>query len=192
MPNLRINGEYSRYLRQAEMTEIQSPFLPNTNIQFACLEAKVEELLANATYIHGGCLICHLAPNAKGYCPVGIGGRNGIKFRAHRLVYIVRKGPISPDLMALHTCDRRNCIQPDHIYAGTAAQNTVDMMERGRNSNGDGSKEEALKIETAKRIRLLLGLNLSNREIARRLYLSPSTITNYLNENGVYHDYILD
>lgn len=170
----------------------QSPFLPGTNIQFACLEAKVEELLANGTRIHGDCLICHLATNAKGYCSVGIGGRNGIKFRAHRLVYIVRKGLIAPDLMALHTCDIRNCIEPEHIYAGTAAQNTADMVSRGRHSNGDGSKEEALKVETAKRIKKLLGFNYSNAEIARRLYLSPTTISNYLSENGVYRDYILD
>lgn len=50
--------------------------------------------------------------------------------RAHRAVYEAYKGPIPAGLDALHTCDIRLCVNPDHIYLGTDSDNTRDRMER--------------------------------------------------------------
>jgi hypothetical protein len=39
---------------------------------------------------------------------------------------------VEDDRRACHTCDVPSCINPDHLYVGTAKQNTADMMRRGR------------------------------------------------------------
>lgn len=100
-------------------------------------EEIVEWLLSKATPV-GDCLISHLNVNAKGYVPVGIGGRKGEKWRAHRLVFHIRCGWLTKDDWVLHKCDVRNCINPDHLYVGTAKENTDDMMRRGRGANQYG------------------------------------------------------
>ena len=52
--------------------------------------------------------------------------------RAHRFSYILLKGNIQKNKMICHTCDNRLCVNPNHLYAGTAKDNTRDMVERGR------------------------------------------------------------
>ena len=52
-------------------------------------------------------------------------------FRAHRLAYAMWVGPITPHDVICHTCGNRLCVNPDHLYAGTAEQNVLDMLEDG-------------------------------------------------------------
>lgn len=61
---------------------------------------------------------------------------NGKRTQAHRFSLEIFKGPIPEGLFALHTCDNRWCVNPDHLYVGTALDNARDMVARGRHSNG--------------------------------------------------------
>ncbi len=57
---------------------------------------------------------------------------------AHRVAYQMRYGLVGAEVLILHKCDTRRCINPEHLYAGTAKQNTNDMLRqrRGRNQLG--------------------------------------------------------
>lgn len=155
-----------------------SPFLPGTNIQFAEAYQIVERLLEQAYYING-CLECHLEPNAKGYSNIGLGGRNGIKLRAHRLVFfVIAKRILHPDEFVLHECDNRRCIHPLHLFEGSAQDNTDDMIAKGRNRD-DPFVGERRRQATADRIRPHFLKGLSDDEIAEKLHLSKSTVWNY-------------
>jgi len=41
-------------------------------------------------------------------------------------------GPISDGLWVLHRCDNPPCCRPDHLFLGTPADNTADMIAKGR------------------------------------------------------------
>lgn len=147
-------------------------------------EGVVNELLRRAIP-NGDCLECHLRPSidkrGRERHFISVGGREGVKWRASRLVYQIKKGPIPDYRIIRHTCDNMKCINPDHLIIGTYADNTEDMMSRGRG---------AYKIRTPKlgdRIRNLKAKGMNRFEIAAKLMVSPNTVWNYLSEQGPYY-----
>jgi hypothetical protein len=54
----------------------------------------------------------------------------------HRLAYEEIKGPVPKGLVIMHTCDVPYCVNPSHLVAGTYAENSRDMVEKGRHRWG--------------------------------------------------------
>lgn len=52
--------------------------------------------------------------------------------KAHRLFYTYYKGPIPDGLFLCHKCDTPLCVNPDHMFVGTARDNINDMYRKGR------------------------------------------------------------
>lgn len=51
---------------------------------------------------------------------------------AYRVAYTLWVGPIPDGLQINHHCDNPICINPEHLYAGTAADNIADAIRRDR------------------------------------------------------------
>ena len=79
------------------------------------------------------CWLWTASTTIKGYGLVWAGGKYR---RAHREAYEAVNGPIPDGLVVRHKCDTPACVSPDHLELGTNADNTRDMMERGRNRCG--------------------------------------------------------
>jgi len=67
------------------------------------------------------------ATNSKGY---GTAGHRGL---AHRVAWELTHGTIPAGSKVLHHCDNpRCCNAKQHLFLGTMADNTRDMIEKGR------------------------------------------------------------
>ncbi len=80
-----------------------------------------------------GCWLCKtLAKDFDGYVKIHIHGKDT---RLHRAVYEEFIGSIPDNLFVMHNCDVAGCCNPDHLEAGTAAENNLAKKLRGRQGN---------------------------------------------------------
>lgn len=61
-------------------------------------------------------------------------------YRAHRVAYYLFNGTIAKDKFICHRCDNPKCVNPKHLFEGTAQENTADRDLKGRHIKFKGKK----------------------------------------------------
>lgn len=76
------------------------------------------------------------AINKNGYGKFRVSGK---VLNTHRLAYEYTNGPIPNGLFVCHSCDNPPCCNPAHLWLGTAKDNAIDSVNKGRRATGNRS-----------------------------------------------------
>lgn len=124
----------------------------------------------------GGCweVVSHVA-GKNGYVHVSIKKKAKI---LHRLAWIAYRGEIPGGMFVCHRCDNKLCVNPEHLFLGTALDNMRDKMAKNRHVavKGEDHGMAKLTIDQVIEIRKLKG-RLYQKEIAKRFNVSKALIS---------------
>jgi hypothetical protein len=127
---------------------------------------------------------------------IGTGGYGRVRFRCrhrstHRLAYELTHGPIPCGMFVLHNCpggDNPRCVNPAHLWLGTAAQNSADMVAKGRQAKGERQAHHRLTEEDVREIRALFAAgNGGPAVLGKRFGVSDTMIINILRGKAWKH-----
>jgi hypothetical protein len=82
-----------------------------------------------------GCWPWLAAQDKDGYGLFTVDG--GAQRAAHRVAYELTRGALVDGLLVCHACDNPPCCRPDHLFAGSEADNRLDMIGKKRHAHGE-------------------------------------------------------
>ena len=97
----------------------------------------------------------------------------GHTIKAHRMAWILtHKQDIPEGMCVCHKCDNGKCVNPEHLFLGTFKDNNKDMINKGRDINGNVK----LKEHDICKIYKLYDRGFRAETIAKRFKISISVI----------------
>lgn len=93
--------------------------------------------------------------------------------RAHRFSYEHHFGPIPEGMSVCHKCDNPGCVNPDHLFIGSAKDNAQDALSKRRHYIG--AKNGRSKI-TEDQARFIISSNMNDPSLAAMFGVHRSTI----------------
>jgi hypothetical protein len=103
--------------------------------------------------------------------------------KAHRYVYEQCFGSIPAGLHVCHACDNRSCVNPEHLWLGTNADNIADKVRKNRSARGAAK----LTADEVQKIRQRLEAGTPRLQLAYEYGVTKATIRNIHKYRSWWH-----
>jgi HNH endonuclease len=110
----------------------------------------------------------------------GIAYHNKRRYRAHRLAWALKHGPIPRGRFVCHHCDTRACCRDEHLFLGTHRANMRDMNRKDRRVRGEQSPHAKLTAACVVELRRLRADGMSWQRLADRFGVSVAAVRQVL------------
>jgi len=111
--------------------------------------------------------------------------RVGNKYQyAHRVSYQIYKGRIPKGEFVCHSCDVPLCVNPEHLWTGSAKDNKRDSVSKGRSPGMKGNNNPNRRITSLDVFyirELYASGDYSHKELAEHYDISHTTIRSIVN-----------
>lgn len=103
---------------------------------------------------------------------------------AHRLAYELERGPVPTGYVVCHKCDNRSCVNPEHLFVGTYADNIRDASAKGRTSVGERSPRARLTWQIVRNMRARYAAGETAPTLAKEYGVLPSSVWRIVRGDG--------
>ena len=155
--------------------------IKNGSIQIAlsCDDKRNRERFFKFVIKTTSCWLWNGSRSRKGYGEFGFRNSNIL---AHRFSWLQSYGSIPKNKMVLHKCDNPPCVNPEHLWIGTAQENTNDMISKGRQK----CTPKKLSESQVKQIREMVLIGFLQKELAQKFNVGNMTISDVVNKRRTY------
>lgn len=153
-----------------------NPSCVNPSHLFLSMNTVQERFEAKVEKDESGCWNWMEYKNHKGYGQFRLDGRMQ---GSHRVAFQIYLGEIPKGMCVCHQCDNPSCVNPDHLFLGTNADNVRDCVNKGRQVDPSGEKNgrSKLKEEDTRIIRMMCAKGVHQADIAKEFGVSQPTIS---------------
>lgn len=97
---------------------------------------------------------------------------------AHRIAYQIFKGEVLDNLIVMHSCDNKTCVNPQHLFSGTNKDNTQDMISKGRKypQLGSTNPQSSLDETQVLKIRAEYNAGAVQQQLAVKFGVTPANV----------------
>lgn len=103
----------------------------------------VERFLSKINRVPFRCWEWTASRDPDGYGKFGLGRKNGLTGKAHRIMYEMCFGDIPDEALVLHSCNNAGCVNPMHLRLGSN-QHEGDTEEEVTQAAGQGREAVAV------------------------------------------------
>lgn len=146
-------------------------------------ETSLTEIKSLCVEDANGCHIWQLSLN-RGYAQWRL---NGKTVKLLRVVTALAHGLPETHQHALHSCDIKACLNPDHLRWGTNLENIQDKVNRNRSTTGEKSASAKLTWDSVNQIRNSYGDGITLRKLAETHGVVFTVIQRVIN-NSIWKD----
>lgn len=105
---------------------------------------------------------------------------------AHRMVFSIFVHPLRDNDVVCHQCDNPACVNIDHLFVGTQADNVADMLKKGRANHPRGERNYFAKL-SEDQARTIKFTNSDERHLAEKFGVSIHCVRQIRNGRNWKH-----